>query len=217
MTFEAKIRLAAQLYEARDAARLFLGDKYAERMKEGADLLKQAQQESGKNVLAIAAFMARVAESNEQPFAAAVILAAAVEMLEPSIHPHRERKRMSQNEDKPLRPRQLIDTPYVAVEPKRVGFEKSFNLLHHSKHAPDPRMDFARQLITHFGVIAGAPDGEDAAGRQKGKLLEPDEVVNRAIAITEKAFAAFEERGWLIELPSVDALYDMARENADRN
>ena len=85
MTMESKIRLAAKLYEARETAKTLLGDKYAERMKEGADLLKQAEQETGKNPIAIATFLAKKCEEEGRPFGAVAILAAAVEMLEPSI------------------------------------------------------------------------------------------------------------------------------------
>jgi hypothetical protein len=36
-------------------------------------------------------------------------------------------------------------------------------------------------LITRWGMVAAMPDGEDSAGRQKLRLMTPEELVERAV------------------------------------
>lgn len=82
----------------------------------------------------------------------------------------------------------------------------------HSRILCDPRADMARELISRWGMIAGAPDGEDSAGRAKGRLLDVDEVVARACDAADCAFAAFKSRGWSIDIGSADEVLDAAVE-----
>jgi len=84
MIHEREIRTAARLYEARDTARALLGDKYAGRMAEGGKLLSSLANNGGESIIAAAARMAEVCESDGRPFAAVAILAAAAELLDPS-------------------------------------------------------------------------------------------------------------------------------------
>ena len=55
----------------------------------------------------------------------------------------------------------------------------------------------ALELMQHFGIIAGHPDGVDDSGRQKMRMLTPDEVVERACEIAHSATTEFMSRGWL--------------------
>lgn len=84
MTLESKIRLAARLYEARDTARILLGDKYASRMQEGGTMLQDLAEKSGKSLLVVAGEMANQMDREGKPYGALAILAAAVELIEPS-------------------------------------------------------------------------------------------------------------------------------------
>jgi len=84
MTCEQNVRTAARLYEARDTAKTVLGDKYALRMFRGGQLLTKSARNSGQSVLTVAAHLAKKCEEDGRPFAAVVILAAAVELIEPS-------------------------------------------------------------------------------------------------------------------------------------
>lgn len=79
-----EIRCVASLHEARYIARTLLGDKYAGRMAEGGKLLSSLANNSGESIIAAAARMAGVCESDGRPFAAVAILAAAAELLDPS-------------------------------------------------------------------------------------------------------------------------------------
>lgn len=42
-------------------------------------------------------------------------------------------------------------------------------------------------LIEKWGAIAACPNGEDSAGRQKLKLMDEEDLVNRAFKISELA------------------------------
>lgn len=121
------------------------------------------------------------------------------------------------DDDKPVRPRRIFDTPNAWVEPKFDRYENHFGLLTHAKYCIDQKVVFAQQIIERWAMVAGEPDGEDAAGRQKLRMQTPTEIVDRACDIAEKAFTAFEERGWVVAMPPVGEQYDMARENSDRN
>lgn len=64
--------------------------------------------------------------------------------------------------------------------------------------------DLACRLIERWGVVAAAPDGEDAAGRQKIRLGTPEEVVDRACACAALMTEQLRLRGWLSKGPSLE-------------
>lgn len=47
---------------------------------------------------------------------------------------------------------------------------------------------FAENLLARLALISAVEDGVDEAGRQKGRLLTPQEVVTRAFDIAEEFF-----------------------------
>ncbi|MBD1602282.1 hypothetical protein [Pseudomonas typographi] len=65
-------------------------------------------------------------------------------------------------------------------------------------HIENWQARIALGLIDRFGLIAAEPDGFDEAGRQKGRVLSPEEVVTRAFSIAELAVKEIADRGWLI-------------------
>ena len=69
------------------------------------------------------------------------------------------------------------------------------------KAAMNTRAQLATVLLEKWALVAGIPDGEDSAGRQKMRLPTPEELVDRACVIADEAVSAFERRGWLLELP----------------
>jgi hypothetical protein len=77
---EQQVRMAARLYEMRDAARKILGDDYQARMKEYGDVLTTAAKASGKSELAVATTLAKCSS----PMAVVFLMAAAVELTEPA-------------------------------------------------------------------------------------------------------------------------------------
>jgi hypothetical protein len=64
---------------------------------------------------------------------------------------------------------------------------------------------YATDLI-RTTLMTGMPDGETTAGEQKHRPLTPEEAVERAVVATEKLFEAMENKGWILEVPSLDDL-----------
>jgi hypothetical protein len=77
---EKQVRMAAKMYEMRDACRSFLGDVYPERMKEYGEALTNVSKATGRSVLSIATDAAKEAS----PFGIITLMAAVVELTEPS-------------------------------------------------------------------------------------------------------------------------------------
>lgn len=69
--------------------------------------------------------------------------------------------------------------------------------------------NFAMELIKLAMIQPCLPDGEDSAGNRQYRMLTEQEVVERAVKITEVAFSAFEAREWVAQMP---ALVDLLRE-----
>lgn len=82
---EKRVKLASRLYEARDAARGILGDKYDEMMRVWADHIRQRMKRDGTDILPTC--MALAKEEVDEPRRQMWVLAAAVEMIEPSVSP----------------------------------------------------------------------------------------------------------------------------------
>lgn len=79
----------------------------------------------------------------------------------------------------------------------------------HETEFLDLRAKFAMDLIARWGMIAGEPDGEDSAGRQRGKLADEVDLVNRAMLITTLAFKQFNDNEWITHLPSLETMKKM--------
>jgi hypothetical protein len=80
------------------------------------------------------------------------------------------------------------------------------NIIVHSLYHPDLRARLAMQIVDHMSMVAGAPDGEDSAGRHKLKLLPPADCAERACAIADEMVTQFERRDWLLKAPSMEEL-----------
>lgn len=65
----------------------------------------------------------------------------------------------------------------------------------------DPRADLAERIMRQLSIICATPDGEDSAGRQRFRLMTPEEVAQRATDIADCAFEQFEKRDWLTAIP----------------
>lgn len=66
---------------------------------------------------------------------------------------------------------------------------------------PHPQAQIANDLMKQLAIVAAVPDGEDAAGRQKLRLMTPEEVVARATNIADLAWKEYRTRGWLLDIP----------------
>ena len=63
------------------------------------------------------------------------------------------------------------------------------------------RARFATQFIERWGAVAAIPDGEDSVGRQKLRMMTPQELVTRATQTAEYLFAVLNANGWTVEVP----------------
>jgi hypothetical protein len=82
MATELEIGIASKLYEMRRLARSLLGEKYAERMGNLREVIEKVQARLGGNELKAAQRLCEDAEIG--PFDKILIMAAAVEMVEPT-------------------------------------------------------------------------------------------------------------------------------------
>jgi hypothetical protein len=81
---EKHVWLAAKLYAVREEVRTMLGENFAVAMREGGTMLANAALRRGRSPLEIAMKLARSCQADGKAFDGAVIIAAAVELLEPS-------------------------------------------------------------------------------------------------------------------------------------
>lgn len=78
----------------------------------------------------------------------------------------------------------------------------------HAKGFPNYTAKLAEQIVNHCAMVTGQVDGEDTAGRQKLKLMDPADVAKRACDIAENMVAIFEARGWIVEFPPLPTKED---------
>jgi hypothetical protein len=68
-----------------------------------------------------------------------------------------------------------------------------------AKGRPNLQATMAAELLFRWGLVAGAPDGVDEAGRQKMRMLSVDEAVARACDMAAAFFVEVEKRDWVIK------------------
>ena len=56
-------------------------------------------------------------------------------------------------------------------------------------------------MVERWGMVAAVPDGEDAAGRQRLRLMTPAELVERATDTVDLMFGYFDAAGLFVEIP----------------
>lgn len=69
---------------------------------------------------------------------------------------------------------------------------------------PNYEAEYALQLLERWAIVAGKPDGEDSAGRQRLALPEISELVARAFDVSQEAFRVARERGLMLALPDLN-------------
>lgn len=105
-----------------------------------------------------------------------------------------------------------------AVRP-RYGDDTGFpvKIAQHPRVAIGPEANFALACIERWAMVAAELDGEDSAGRAKLRRMSPDEVVAHACDCAAKAFAAFKDRGWVIDVPSMAELAEAVKDQENNN
>lgn len=81
---EKRVRIAARLYEAREVTRRMLGDRYPDRMKEYSAVVAEVAANMKIDVLVAAKQIAEALTKAGNDLSAMMVVAAAVEMIEPS-------------------------------------------------------------------------------------------------------------------------------------
>ena len=84
-----------------------------------------------------------------------------------------------------------------------------------NRFAPDPRAKFAMQCVERWAMVAATPEGEDSAGRAMLRRLTPDELVEHAMNVSEKLCDAMSDRGWFVEIPSLEESKDFLKQVED--
>jgi len=83
---------------------------------------------------------------------------------------------------------------------------KSFDLGFHSVRAHkttiEQRSKFALDLMREMVKVPFDADGEDSAGRQRGRRQTATEIVDLAFAIADATFAKLEAEGRLLPVPT---------------
>jgi hypothetical protein len=86
MLTEKEVKLAATLYRIRDTTRQLLGDKYQRKMAEMGQVVRRAAAMNNMDTLQAAQWMAAQPEMQGHATETMLVLAAAVELIEPT-HP----------------------------------------------------------------------------------------------------------------------------------
>lgn len=87
MNVEKAVRISAQLYDCRNAAMFVLGDKYQATTEQWRTSIEKVAEAKGVSHLKAATMLGAAAEKEGAPVVSIVILAAYVEMVEPSRKP----------------------------------------------------------------------------------------------------------------------------------
>lgn len=80
---EEQVRMATKLYDARDAARVLLGDRYSATIASGAQMIRAVMDKHGCGELDAALKLGK--EVKDDARALMIVLASAVEMMEPTL------------------------------------------------------------------------------------------------------------------------------------
>lgn len=82
------------------------------------------------------------------------------------------------------------------------SFRGGTEIIVHTLETLNEEARFACELMRHLSIVAGCPDGTDCYGKQKFRLMTPEEVVQRATEIASISFAEFRKRGLAVDLPA---------------
>jgi hypothetical protein len=86
----------------------------------------------------------------------------------------------------------------------------------HNTTQPDLRATLALQFAERWAMVAAEADGEDSAGRQKMRRLEPGELAQHACDCVTALFLQFEDRKWLLKVPSFDEVMASLNEQEEQ-
>lgn len=82
---EQQIKIAAKLYQCRDTAKRFYRDEFKDKVEPYKECIRKYMAESGKDELLSAMDICEIDEMKEKGFAIIMFMAAATELIEPSV------------------------------------------------------------------------------------------------------------------------------------
>lgn len=91
------------------------------------------------------------------------------------------------------------------------------NMLIDRCEIPLPEAQLAEQILLRMCLACGEVDGEDSAGRQKGRRLQAGEMVSMAFDISESYFKEARKRELIEAIPSPEEREDMLKEAENKN
>lgn len=83
---------------------------------------------------------------------------------------------------------------------------RDVKVMAHRTEAPTSEGELAMRLVERWGMIMATPDGEDSSGRQKIRAQTPDELVDRALAVSKTLFERMRSSGNVIAIPSLQEI-----------
>lgn len=96
-----------------------------------------------------------------------------------------------------------LNDKYPAVDGTYVRFEADYSgyKIVQKSIATGPGQ-LAQEMILRWGMVAGATDTEDSAGRAKVRLQTPDELIERACSTAQLFWDEATKRGWMEAIPA---------------
>lgn len=119
-----------------------------------------------------------------------------------------ERRRIREAADRAerksaVKPKKIIEsnvTEIWAVDELRNY--RSPKIMTHYREALEPEALYAMALIEKWGLVMGAPAGEDSAGRAMVGLMPVEDIVQRGFDVARLAYSEAGKRGLVLTLPS---------------
>jgi hypothetical protein len=84
MATEQQVQIAAKMYETRDAMKRLRGDKWTADFRELSGFIRRAMEQWGIGELSASLRLCQTKELEHEPLTHMMLVAAAVEMVEPS-------------------------------------------------------------------------------------------------------------------------------------
>ena len=81
---------------------------------------------------------------------------------------------------------------------------------------PEMEARIALAMLERWGMICAEIDGEDSAGRQKARLMSPEELTTRAFTCAALAMKTMRDGGLLIRLPTEEEADAILKERENK-
>lgn len=106
-----------------------------------------------------------------------------------------------------------MDTEVIIQTEKEFYSSKPSVTLHETGHFT-LQAKMAVSFVEKWGMVAGKDDGEDSAGRAKLTLMSEQEVVDRAVNMSNLLMEALEGQGLIVEIPSWDDMQSTLKKDS---